>query len=287
MADRTFQWKERMWMENLAENMPIIRGGRDIRELPKCGGSAVVVGAGPSVERCGHLKTLAEGYEGTIISTDKMLVPCLREEISPDIVVTADGDPSIAGFYDDPLVSAGGRTVAVLNALTVHPDTVAKCPYERFWYMTPVDDPMAERSVTRAVHFMTGKTILSSFGNVGGMAVNLALFLGANPVVMVGMDYGYTEDTPLEKTSYYRAYAGMAEAEGRRVEDYFKTVTNPDTGQRVVLDMNWGVYRDIFLKHMRLVAGKASIVNCSPTSSLFGFGVAHVPLEEALKRWPR
>lgn len=295
VAEHTFQLKERMWMENLAENLPVIRNGRDIREIPKCNGSAIVVGAGASIKRYGQLETIeGSGFGGTVIATDKMLKPCITAGIAPDLVMTADGDSVIATFYEGvgklteevfrSPDQVSKKTKAILNALTVHPETVARVPYEIFWYMSPVDDPLAKRSVTRAIHFMTKKTILSSFGNVGGQAFNLACFLGADPVILVGLDCGYPPETPLKETSYYNTYAELAKRQGKKVEEYFTTVQNPDTGKEVMLDMNWGVYRKIALDHFQ--RAKCKIVNCSPISSLFGQNIEFVDLDEALKRWP-
>lgn len=282
VREHTFQLKERLWMENLARNMPRILGGRDIRELPKCDGSAVVVGAGPSVGKYGHLKLLKEsGYGGTVIATDRMLKPCLKGGITPTIVCSVDGDRTISGFYTD--IS---EPKAALNVI-VHPDVAEFCHGNDYWFMTPVDDPFAPRSVTRAVHLMTRKTILSSFGNVGGQAVNLAMFLGADPVILVGLDYGYPPDTPLGETSYYSAYAELAKRRREKLENFFTRIKNPETGEEVILDMNWATYREIFLRHMRMVRGKSRVINCSPTSTLFGGGIESMPLEEALEKWPR
>lgn len=288
VADQTFQLKEELWADNLAENMPVVRPGRDIRELPKLNGSStIVVGAGPSVDRHDHLRLLKEiGYGGAIVACDKALVPCLKAGVTPDIVISVDGAQAISKFFDDPVIAENGRTKAALN-VTAHPDTLAKVPYERYFLMTSYDDPFGERSITRLIHFMTRKTILSSFGNVGGQAVNLAMFLGANPVVMVGMDYGYPGNTPPEKTSYYRSYKWLAEKRKKKIGDYFTKIRNPDTGEEVMLDLNWSVYRELFLRHMRVMKKKMRVVNCSPTSSLFGEGIEFVPLEEALKKWPR
>lgn len=286
VAEQTFQLKEKLWMENLARN---ISNGMlinpDIRELPKLNGSAVVIGAGPSVERYDHLKLLKEsGYGGTIVACDKILIPCLKAGLTPDIVITADGDPKIAEFYNHELVKQNGKTKAVLNVIT-HPETVTKVPYHVFWYMTPVDDPLAPRSITRCMHFMTKKTIFSSFGCVGGEAFNLAYFLGANPIILVGMDYGYPPDTPPEQTSYYGSYAELAKRQGKKVGDYFTTVRNPDTGNDVVLDMNWAIYRRLFLQQIK--KAKVKIINCSPTSSLFGEGIEFIELKEVLEKWER
>lgn len=287
VASQTWQLKEELWAGNLAENMPVVRQGRDIKELPKPNGSsAVVVGAGPSVERHGHLKLLKESeYGGAIVACDKALVPCLKAGVTPDIVISVDGAQAISKFFDDPIIAENGRTKAALN-VTTHPDTLAKVHCEKYFFMTSYDDPFGERSITRMIHFMTRKTILSSFGCVGGQAVNLAMFLGADPVVMVGMDYGYPGDTPLEQTSYHQSYRWLAERSGKKIGEYFTKIHNPDTGEEVMLDLNWSVYRELFLRHMRVMRKKVRVVNCSPTSSLFGEGIEFMTLGEALRKWP-
>ena len=287
VAEQTFQLKEALWADNLAENMPVVRSGGDIKELPKLNGSsAVVVGAGPSVERHGHLNLLKEsGYGSAIVACDKILVPCLKAGVTPSIVISIDGAQAISKFFDDTIIAENGRTKAALNVIT-HPDTVAKIPCEKYFFMTSYDDPFEKKSITRIIHFMTRKTIMSSFGCVGGQAVNLAMFLGANPVVMVGMDYGYPSDTPLEQTSYYQSYRWLAEKSRKKIGDYFTKIRNPDTGEEVMLDLNWSVYRELFLRHMKMLKKKIQVVNCSPTSSLFGENIEFLPLKEALEKWP-
>ncbi|GAI19764.1 unnamed protein product, partial [marine sediment metagenome] len=165
VADQTFQLKEELWANNLAENMPVVRPGRDIKELPKLNGSsAVVVGAGPSVERHGHLRLLKEsGYGGTIIACDKILLPCLKVGVTPDIVISIDGAQVISKFFDDPMITENGKTKAALNVIT-HPDTLANVHCEKYFFMTTYDNPFEKKSITRIIHFMTRKTIMSSFG---------------------------------------------------------------------------------------------------------------------------
>lgn len=287
VSSHTWQLKEKLWAENLAENMPVVRSGRDIKEIPHLNGPAIVVGAGPSVERHGHLKLLGtSGYGGSIVACDKIHASCLKVGVTPDIVISVDGAQAISKFFDDPIIAENGRTKAALNVIT-HPDTLVKVPYEKYFFMTSYDDPFGEKSITRMIHFMTHKTILSSFGCVGGQAVNLAMLLGADPVIMVGMDYGYPGDTPPEQTSYYRSYRWLAERRGKKIGDYFTKIQNPDTGEEVMLDLNWSVYRELFLRHMRAMKKKIRIVNCSPTSSLFGENIEFLSLKEALKKWPR
>lgn len=282
VAEHTWQVKERLWMENLGKNMPFIREDKDIQHMHRCRGAAVVVGAGGSVQKYKHLELL-KGYKGTIIATDKMLIPCLKEGISPTIVCSIDGDQSIARFYFHTSDEFKTKCPDVaLNAI-VHPDVVKMCR-NRYWFTTPIDDPFAAHSVTRAIHLMTKKTILSSLGNVGGQAFNLAYFLGADPVILVGLDCGYLPEIPLEQTTYYKSYAELARRRGKKVEMYFTKVRNPHTDNEVVLDMNWSVYQKIFLEHAK--RAKCRIVNCSPVSSLFGENITYMPLEETLRKWP-
>jgi len=286
VANQTWQLKEELWADNLAKNIPVVRTGRDIKELPKINSSsAVVVGAGPSIERHGHLKLLGEsGYGGAIIACDKVLAPCLKVGVEPDIMISVDGAQAISKFFDDPIIAENRKTKVALNVIT-HPDTINKIPHEKYFFMTAYDDPLGKKSMTRLIHFMTRKTIMSSFGCAGGQAVNLAMFLGADPVIMVGMDYGYPSDTPLEQTSYYKSYRWLAERSGKKVEEYFTKIQNPETGERVMLDLNWSVYRELFLRHMRMMKNKTRVVNCTPTSSLFGEGIESMPLEGALEKW--
>jgi len=285
VAEHTWQVKERLWAENLAENLPVIRRSGDAGHLPMYPYPILVIGAGPSVQKHGQLPLIGERWGGKTIAVDRILKPCIEAGITPDYVVTADADESVAGFYDG---LGGGETRAVLHVFS-HPRTLERCPYERFFYLTPLDDPTAPRSLTRLIHLMTGgKVIFSSFGNAGGQAVNLALFLGASEVIMVGLDYGYPADFPLEETPYFRSYEWLAKRRGKRVERFFTRVRNPDTREEVVLDLNWIAYREVFLKHMRMLRGRrVRVINCSPTSSLFGEGIEFMDLEEAIQRWGR
>ena len=43
-----------------------------------------MIGAGPSVKNNNHLELLSKShYKGTIVCTDRMLIPCLKNGITP------------------------------------------------------------------------------------------------------------------------------------------------------------------------------------------------------------
>ena len=282
----TYALKERMWFENLGVNLPVIRSGRDILELTRWEGKpAIVIGAGQSVQRFNHLELLAKSnlQNFLVIATDRMLVSCLKKGITPDLVVSSDGDPIIAKFYNDPIVPKyKDRVKAVFNEI-VHPKTVKKCPYEKYFYISLKDDPTEKKSITRIIHWMLKKTMMPSLGNSGADSWNIGLFLGASPMIIVGIDYSYPPDTPLEKTIYYKAYVDLAQKTGKKLEDFYGVITNPQSGEKLMIDYNWNAYARIFMHY----AEKTPVEtwNCSPISSLYGERVKYVPLEEALRRF--
>ena len=279
----TFQVFERKWFENLAENLPLIRTEGDVKDLERLDGKpAVVIGAGPSVRKYRHLEALREVQGNVVIfATDRMLRECFKAGLLPDFAVTSDGSDSIKDFYDGLWI----EDLKVALSVFTSPKAVSVMEGKRFWFIPPVDSPFEEKSLTRAVYWMTGgKTILVSLGNVGGMAWNLAYFLGCNPIFLVGLDYGYGEDTRIEDTIYYEAYVNLCKGNVEEARKCFKWVTNP-LGRRVLVDLNWDVYRFIFTQF----ADRASVetFNLSPESSLFSRKVRYMDMSEFLEKYGR
>jgi len=274
----TFNVKEYLWMNSLAQNMSGIRNGRDVKDLPKREDvPALVIGAGPSINKHQQLKIISKSdFKGTIFVCDRILKRALAKRIVPDYVVCIDGAPQIASFFP----KKSKPITAIFNGLTVHPDTVKACSYPIYWFISIIDNPKGEMSLTRAIHYMTKKAMLVSLGNVGGTTWNIALYLEHNPIALVGLDYGYPQNTHIEETIYYRAYLKLAKGDKEVVKGFFDIMKNPDTGKEVLVDMNFNAYRDMFLPHAE--CAKCSTINCSPTSSLFGPGIKYQSLEEFL-----
>ena len=86
-----------LWMYNFARNVSDILDGNSVRlhsmfknnskstKNHRPINSALVIGGGPSVYENNQLKTLADSnYKGAILCTDRMLVPCLKNGITPE-----------------------------------------------------------------------------------------------------------------------------------------------------------------------------------------------------------
>lgn len=263
--DATFYRKCFLWYENFAVNLPVIRDGKDVKNLPKFNEPCVVVGAGPSVWKFGHLDLLKK-WRHPIICADKILIPLLKERITPTIVSSVDGDPVIKSFYDDPVVDEHKGDVKAVFAATVHPDVVKRCPFEVYWFVNAHDEPTNPRSLTAAFHFMSKrKSIMVSGGTVGFLNWNLAYFLGADPIILIGYNYSY-DVLDITKTTYYNAYLKACGGDVEKVKSYFSIRQNPDFKNWYLLDLMWQVYRDIFKYYVE--RAKVLTINASEEGSL-------------------
>lgn len=256
-----------LWYDNFAQNLQVIRDGKDVMELPKFTGKPVVlVGGGPSIWKSGHLDLL-EKWRHPIITCDRMLIPLLKRGINPVIVSSVDADPEVTKFYDDPVVDEYKRDVkAVLSAVTVYPDVVKRCPFEKYWFVPLYDDARNPTSLSCAFHFMSKqKTMLAPLGNVGGFNWNLSLTLGFEKIILIGYNYSY-DDLDITHAAYYDAYLKSVGGDKEKVKKFFSIQENPFFHNKYLLDVMWKAYREVFAYYVNMVP--VTTINASEEGSL-------------------
>jgi len=289
--DRIRERNFRMWMENIGENCRSGEPFEDISGIPKAGKkNAVVVGAGPSFREKDHA-SLLRGIDRSrldIIATDRMLVPLLSGGIVPDLVVTADGHRKfIREFYTSDLITPGLPTVAVLPTM-VAPNVIQAYPGKKCFYTPMIDDVDEPLSLSSAISTITGTTVLSTGGNVGITSIFLAHYLGYGKVILTGMDQGYTENTPVEKSQYYPVVkeADPSMTPGKYREVYVIEGFNPDFQVKYYTDITWKAHIDHILGESVTMARRGTeIINATEGGSLHGGAVKGMPLREALDRY--
>jgi hypothetical protein len=317
-----------MWFENCGRNVALIRDGLSIDAIPKRPkGPAVVVGGGPSFERYEHASVLAEYRTKipTIITTDRSLKTLLTHTCTPDFVASIDGDPIVAQYYRLHSDERGALVDCVFDAVTINPLTVK---YARenlngktYWFTHFLDDPTNERcdkcnrlSLTAAFYYFTGrKTIIQAPGNVGAFAWHLAYFLGCDPIILVGMDLGYLEGTPPEKTLYYNGILKETVVEHLSkvlTEEEFgeitqpvienhaahcqtclnetrthkiKTLDNPDFKNKYVTDKVFIAYRKMLMPFIEKAS--TTTINATGGGALYGPAIKSMNLNDALKAY--
>ena len=115
-------------------------------------------------------------------------------------------------------------------------------------------------------------------GNCGAAAWVFAhAVLGLKEVALVGMDFSYAPETPLNQTPYHK---DMEELFGDRAAEAFIEIYNPDINETWITDPTYYWYRQSFLD----MAQKADCVtiNCTGGGILFGEGIECISLEEFL-----
>jgi hypothetical protein len=305
-------------MRNAEHNQGVL--ARSVKELEPAtppSQPAIVVSAGPSLHRHGQAEQLrAASRYAVLVAVDAALGYCLREDLTPDYVVSVDphatrilrwfGDPELERRPDDDYfrrqeldpyvhekerqrnaalveaVDRSGPSITALLASSVSPSVVARCRdagMQLFGWNPMLDDPAPPGSWTRRLHVLNGLPALMTGGNVGTAAWVIAhSVLRHRCVLLVGMDLGYAPGTSLHHTQYHK---DLVELFGDRAAEAFIEIDNPHTGERWFTDPTYYWYREVFLE--LAAAADCRTVNCTGGGTLFGPGVEWCDLAAALR----
>jgi len=182
------------------------------------------------------------------------------------------------------LVNRHGPEIRICLASCSSPGVVKRATeagMDVYWWNPMLDDDEAPESLTRELHEMNGLPCLNAGGNVGtaSWAMTHAV-LGIPRIGLLGIDFGYYEDTPYLRTQYYREILDLVGPD--RLDEVFVRIHNPHVGRDFYTDPAYLWYRNAFLE-MAQVA-ECETVNCTGGGILFGPGVAWGSLDEFIKR---
>lgn len=285
-----------LWMENLVMNIPQIipeeypedKDKFSIGKLQKHEDEpALIIAAGPSIREKKHLKLLAErGFKGKIFSCDRMLVPCLEHGIVPDYVTSVDGNRElIIKWFDDPIVDDYAEDIIGLFTTTSAPNAVRRFKEaggEIHWFHGMLDQFYELDSVSSFLNYMTGSTVVSCGGNVGSATWTLAYYLKCNPLIFIGLDLGYTKDTPIEETAYYKQIS-VSGASLEQKQLFYVEGINPDFGCEYYTDIVFQHYKEALLEMAHLAS--ATTINATEGGSFHGQGVTGMPFNKVLDKY--
>lgn len=271
-----------LWMKNFSENLPLIKEGKTLRELIPEGDPhrAIVIGRGPSVFRHKHLALLKESdYEGIVIATDGMLIECLKGRIVPNYVVSVDGSPVCKKWYDDPLVKEHGPEISSVLCTQVSPEVtrlVVEAGLKGPYWFVPTSDRITDKdSITKLELLMTcseknpnGTISMSCGGNVGSSAWILAWsILKRKEICLIGFDFGYPEDMPLEETYYFdktvRAIGAL------HANTYYERIWHPYFRVWSHIDPAFRSYRQSFFDMLMAVPDYVKTTNATGGGTLY------------------
>ena len=281
--------------------------------------SAIIISAGPSVHKRNSIKRIkAANFSGTIICADGAYIACLKAGLIPDFVLTLDPHPTrIVRWFGDhdfekhtenddyfarqdldvefrkntieqnkkhiELVNKHGSLTKAIVASSAPRNVVTRLKEARFdmyWWNPLVDDPREEDSLTRQIYSMNRLPCLNTGGTVGTAAwVFASATLKIPTLALVGMDFGYYHDIPLEQTqTYYELVNHVGTAEG--IEQFFVEYTNPLTREKFYTDPTYFWYRKNFLELFEKT--HHTTFNCTEGGTLLNPRLACITLDEFL-----
>ncbi|MFW6180562.1 MAG: motility associated factor glycosyltransferase family protein [Spirochaetota bacterium] len=205
---------ESLWMRNVIDNTPFLVGRSSILPLQGAlrGSPALVLGAGPSLDS--QLDLLRGAPDALpLIAVDTVLSPLLASGVHPHLVVTLDGQWHSLGDFTRAFTGGdgGGGESSVLVA------DVVSCPQVVKRWSGPLCFSQSAQKVTQGSkaqdHPLPGLLArehpvpaLACGGSVATTAVELALYLEADPVLVAGLDLAFTGYlTHLRGTPFDRA----------------------------------------------------------------------------------
>ena len=282
--------------------------------------SGILISAGPSVHRKGSIKKILQsGYKGTIVAVDGAYIACLKAGLIPDFVVTLDPHPTrIVRWFGDhhfeehtksddyfarqdldiefrkntieqnkqhiELVNKYGhlsKAIVASSAPCNVVERIKEAKMQAFWWNPLVDDPRQAGSITRQLYEINKLPCMNTGGNVGAAAWVFAnSILKLRSIGLVGMDFGYYSDTPLEKTQrYYELIERLGGNDG--IEQCFVHYEFPLTKERFYIDPIYFWYRKNFLELLKKSSSKT--YNCTEGGTLFGEEVECVTLYSFLE----
>ncbi len=279
--------------------------------------SAVIISAGPSVRRQNSIQRIVESkYKGTIIVTDGSYAASIKAGLFPDFMLTLDPHPTRmvrwVGDHDFEkhtanddyftrqdlniefrqnsiqqneehiiLVNKHGHLTKAIVASTAPRNLVARlkeAKFDMYWWHPLVDDPYAPQSLTRKLYAIKKIPCMNTGGTVGVAAWVFANSILKIPTIgLVGMDFGYPAETPIEKTqTYYELIEHLGGKE--ELEQCFIEYEFPLTKEKFYTDPTYFWYRKNFLELFAYSTTKA--YNCTEGGTLIDERIPCVTLEK-------
>lgn len=254
-----------------------------------------------------------------VVAVDGALGHCLRTGVVPNYVVSVDphrerivrwfGDDQLSAeklaaddyfrrqdldtYLNDAeiaknqelldLVNRHGAAMAAVLATSASDAVRRRCQdagMKIYWWNPIYDDVSDPASFTRKLYASNRVACMNAGGNCGTAAtIFAARILKAPQVVMVGMDFAYYADTPIQITQYYdhmRHFIRDSELQAAH-----RTIRNPHTGTDFYTDPAYHWYAEGFRELIRNLDG-CEIVNATEGGILFGPGITWKSVDDVL-----
>lgn len=173
------------WLNNFKLNLNYLLKHPGIDSIKNCFFNlpAIIVSAGPSLDKNIHLLKRAKG-RAVIIAVDTALRAAQKEGVTPDIVISVDAKEANWKHYE----GLNYDNVILISDMASHYKIFHNHSGPKFIFYTSAYR-LAENILED-----TNSRRLASGGSVSTSAMELALHMGCNPIILIGQDLALGED---------------------------------------------------------------------------------------------
>ncbi len=281
------------WIQNFTLNLDNIQNESSAKEIllnySKENDSVIIIGAGPSLKKFNHLKKLAESnYHGSIICTDRSLIPALKAGVTPEkfpnfYVLTIDPYEKIKKYYDDKIVNKFGYLIKGIFSVLTFPNVVnmaRNAGIKINWVHTLFDYADGQKSFNHISALMIRSKnpnhtlpAIQTGGNVGTSAWFIGWkILKSKTICLIGMNHGWEEDDSkdLILSHGYHGNISQIEFNEENFQKLFPKIFNPEFNCYCILDPIFQYYSSTFKEFIIRSPVDVSTINSTEGGSLFG-----------------
>lgn len=265
----TFQEK---WAENALLNMAKNLESSPVYVLKDAlsGYPAVIVGSGPSLELdLELLKTLKD--RALIIAAGSSIQALLHHGIRPHLIVSMDGGEANVSVFEDLELS----DIPFVYAPFIHYKIIEKVRGPLYHLVLNVDTIS-----TYLLGLKEKDRRFYSTSSVSGTAIQLALYLGCQQVLLTGQDLSYPNDT------FYSTGVDHIDDEHlqKSIEEAEDWIPNVQGGKNRISKKMLNTLRDIE-ELIAIHAEGVEYINCSQRGAIIQ-GTTYMPMHEFFARTP-
>ena len=292
------------WVKNFALNLNNIWNESSVAELNQNQNeqSVIVIGAGPSLQQNSHLEKISKSnYQGSIICTDRSLIPALKSGITPDkfpkfFVVTIDPSVILKKFYDDDIVDKYGEKINGLFSTVIHPEVVGRARASGIkihWMHALFDYHEGKKSfnqtsalMVRAKKHVNGLPGIQTGGNVGTSAWFVAWkILCCKNVCLLGINHSWDVNDSWEKIAAHSNTPINIDKESPLFERAFPKIFHPDFKTYCISDPVFQYYSDALKEFISRSPDWLNTINATEGGCIFGDKIICMSLLEFLDKY--
>ena len=264
--------------------------------------AAIVIGAGPSLHQHNHLKLLAKsGFKGSIICTDRILIPALKAGITPKkfpkfYVVTIDTAEKIKKFYDDDIVKKYGSKINGLFTIVTNPKTLKiarKNGIKIHWMHALFDYSEGKKSfnqisslIIRAKNSEHGLPGIQTGGNVGTSAWFVGWqILKCKTICLIGINHSWNVNDDWKKMAAHCNTPLNIDKKSHLFKKLFPVVYNPEFNSECMLDPIFQYYSNALKDFISRAPSYVKTINSTEGGCIFGRQIKCVIFQKFLKKY--